>query len=367
MNIENTTPYVAETTVSFDSKGAEIHLVVVKGTFDITDNVENLPVAGDQRPLVYADEYYGDAEKSSILEAYDFAPFKPRTDVVLVGSAWAPRGKKAKRVDVRLQVGNLIDKALRVSGDRVWHKGAFGNWKATEPRYFTQIPLVYERSFGGVDTSDELDKNHKFHRDNLIGKGMFSRGRAIKDRNPQLPNIEYPNSTAKFPGQVIRTAGTSFICPQWTPRVTYAGTYDERWLEERFPFLPDDFDENYHQSAPIDQIVDAIEGGEEVKIFGVHQDGPIRFLIPIVDIPITFLFTKGKDVRVIPKLDTVVIWTDEGKLTLVWRASVKAQAKLYSLRMIVVGHRSKRWIALRRSTKPYFKNLGEYIKWRALH
>ncbi len=35
-------------------------------------------------------------------------------------------------------------------------------------------------------------------------------------------------------------------------RIKFAGTYDDKWKDERFPFLPQDFDEQYFLSAPVD-------------------------------------------------------------------------------------------------------------------
>ena len=42
----------------------------------------------------------------------------------------------------------------------------------------------------------------------------------------------------------------------WTPRLTYAGTYDQTWIDDVFPFLPADFDVRYYQAAPEDQQID---------------------------------------------------------------------------------------------------------------
>ena len=39
----------------------------------------------------------------------------------------------------------------------------------------------------------------------------------------------------------------------WRPRLSYAGTYDQHWIDEVFPFLPADFDDRYYQAAPEDQ------------------------------------------------------------------------------------------------------------------
>jgi len=35
------------------------------------------------------------------------------------------------------------------------------------------------------------------------------------------------------------------------PRVQLAGTYDDSWTEDRMPLLPDDFQERFHNAAPV--------------------------------------------------------------------------------------------------------------------
>jgi len=42
----------------------------------------------------------------------------------------------------------------------------------------------------------------------------------------------------------------------WSERLKYAGTYDDDWLENVFPFLP-----AYYQAAPADQQLLYLKGG----------------------------------------------------------------------------------------------------------
>ena len=44
--------------------------------------------------------------------------------------------------------------------------------------------------------------------------------------------------------------------PRLDAPLSYAGTYDQNWLDNVFPFLPADFDERYYQAAPEDQQID---------------------------------------------------------------------------------------------------------------
>src|SRR5690554_3600719 len=70
--------------------------VMLKATFRLPEGVGGTAaLAEEQLPLVTEDEHYdGDAAGSVRLEQ-DLVPFKPRADVVLVGSAYVPGGRAA--------------------------------------------------------------------------------------------------------------------------------------------------------------------------------------------------------------------------------------------------------------------------------
>jgi hypothetical protein len=59
----------------------------------------------------------------------------------------------------------------------------------------------------------------------------------------------------------------------WLPRIGYAGTYDQQWLDEHFPFLPPDFDEQYYQAAPLDQQLPKPLGEQMVSLVNLTPDG----------------------------------------------------------------------------------------------
>ena len=90
--LANTTGMQAAVALAMDKDANDYCVVVVKGTF-VTSASGTLKLAEKQRPLVYADEHYGDPETSAIRYESDFAPRKPLTDVVVVGKAVAPQGQ----------------------------------------------------------------------------------------------------------------------------------------------------------------------------------------------------------------------------------------------------------------------------------
>src|SRR5207302_3596070 len=51
----------------------------------------------------------------------------------------------------------------------------------------------------------------------------------------RVPNVEYPKSLISW--KQPRPAGFGPIARDWVPRVEFAGTYDEKWEQERLPLL----------------------------------------------------------------------------------------------------------------------------------
>ena len=86
----------------------------------------------------------------------------------------------------------------------------------------------------------------------------------------------------------------------------YGGTYDEAWLENEFPFLPADFNELYYQSAPKDQQMPFLLGGETVSLLNVTEDGKRSFKIPTVEMPVVFFKKNGEQEETKALVDTFV-------------------------------------------------------------
>src|SRR5512132_3250781 len=146
----NTTGMPAEICVSTDKAGRDYCICVAKGTFDIDERGE-ANLAEEQAPFVYADLHYGDPGTTSIRYECDFAPVKPKVDIILNGQAMSPDAKPVSELLAGLKVGN-IRKVIKVVGDRRWESGLSG-LRASAPTPFLSIPLIYERAFGGSDHS----------------------------------------------------------------------------------------------------------------------------------------------------------------------------------------------------------------------
>src|SRR5215203_6198759 len=141
MELINATSMAAGYAMGMQPDGRESLVVVVKGTFTIPTNGGEPRLAAEQVPLVEADIFTGEPGLSAPLYESDYAPRKPRCDVLLNGSAYAPGGKPTEHVTVSLKVGSW-SKSFEVVGNRVWQAG-FLNLAVSKPEPFTVMPISY--------------------------------------------------------------------------------------------------------------------------------------------------------------------------------------------------------------------------------
>ena len=357
----NTTGMQAGLTVSTDKDGRDYCVVVVKGMFVIGDDGQ-ATLAEEQEPFVYADKHYGDPGSTSIKYECDFSPFKPRSDVIVNGHAYAPEGKPVKEMVVSLEIGRS-KKEVQVIGDRRWERGLLG-LTASSPIPFVKMPLLYERAFGGSDHTHENPKKQGTEMRNPVGVGFHKNSDAKAIKETPLPNLEHRRHLIKTWSDTPPPIGFGHLGRGWQARIKFAGTYDDQWLKDQFPFLPADFDQQYFQSAPLDQQVPHLRGGEVVRCLGMSEAGTLVFAMPEIEVPVTFCF-RDRTVEPEVKLDTVQIEPDRQRLMLTWRTSVLLGRKLIALREIKVGKQPQPQPQLRRrSGKPHFKSINDLVAWK---
>jgi hypothetical protein len=289
-----------------------------------------------------ADTFSGEPGFSAPLNEVDFAPRKHRCDVLLNGSAHPPGGRPATRVEVGLRVNGMA-KSFAVVGNRSWQSGLRGV-TASAPEPFSVMPISYDRAFGGVDNRHEDPSRHGAFMRNPVGTGFH------KDLRPEwvdgtpMPNTEQSGRPIASPdSQAAVPMSFGPIGRGWEPRSKYAGTYDDTWREDHFPFLPPDFDEQYYQAAPLDQQVPHPQGGEEIRLVNLASGGEVAFTLPVFDAPIHFFPKKGErdDGKLV--LDTIVLEPDRQRFTLTWRATRPLKKNMFELAQILVGRKSGAW------------------------
>ena len=330
LEIANRTPFPAAISPSMDKEGVDWANVSVKGTFAIGRAVQ-LPAAEKQLPIWEGDQHWGDPATTSIRYGSDLGPAKTGTDVALLGHAY-PKGGRARQGDVGLQVGPLR-KMLRVYGDRKWVRSVMA-WIASPPVEFEKMPLVWERAYGGKDESDP--KKPALESRNPVGTGFAAHSSKERLEGLALPNLEDVRHPITAWNTRPPPACLGFIGPHWEPRRRLAGTYGEAWQKERFPLLPRDFDEAFHNAAAPELVARPhLAGGEQVVVVGASKEGDFSFALPKVGLAVT-AWVRGRESVHRPVLDTVVIEPDEKRVSLTWRASFPCPRRFMQIEAVLV-------------------------------
>ena len=183
---------------------------------------------------------------------------KVHGEVLLSAKCFAPKGQTVRGCPVSFSLGP-ISKELYVFGPRRWRTVAPGAHVITDPEPFTQVDLTWRNAFGGPD-----------HKPNPLGKG------AAQPENPDaqwlLPNVEYPRDLIGRTEDEPQPAGFLPLDVMWPQRFSKQGTYDDRWLQEEYPYYPKDMDWSFFNAAPEDQwLRDAFfTGKENILLEGLH-------------------------------------------------------------------------------------------------
>lgn len=334
MEIHNNTPFADGLTMGLGPDRKPCLSVIVKGTFTMpqTSSAEVEPVA-DQQEIATEDEYNEhDVTTGSLRIEADTVPYKPRTDVVVVGKAHAPGGEPVRHLDVSLRVGRRVQEVVRVFGDREWvfPTGMAVVPKRTDPVPFVEMPLIYERAYGGIDHTSS-----KWFSSNPIGQGFIGeKSKQTVDRTP-LPNLEDPNDLISSWKDRPEPVGFGFFRKDWQPRASYAGTVEgQEEMDEQFG-LPADFQFAFYNGAhPRLQVSEYLRGGERIALRHFTPDEYRQFTVPRTEPQVVVCrrsssgpssehqgpggaSTQTEDVPM--RLDTLVLRPEDDQFYVVWR------------------------------------------------
>ena len=221
--------------------------LIVKGSFAIRNGLQATSLIEPDPPT--GDILFGDALSESLRYPSDFVPFKPRADILLVGTGYSPAGQPVHYFPVRLKIANCL-KTLDVIGSRMWESKFF--WKKPgRPQLILKLPLTYENSWGGKD-----------YKKNPLGRGRDTL---------EMHNIELPHAWGQRRRALLEPAGFGPLPASWEPRKSMVGNYKGRWLKDRWPWFPGDFNWNYFNAAPADQQIEGyLRGDEELEFENLH-------------------------------------------------------------------------------------------------
>ena len=375
--VRNHTPFPSQYFQMMDAADEVFHVMVTRITYDLRalegDGTPALAAVQDE--LREVDEFYDADNISSVVQESDFAPFKPKCDVLLVNaSAHAPPNGGGKRKPLpRFPAGLRIDSAdgrqivqklVTVTGPRTLGRGLMGGYSLSEPEPVLAVPIRYEHAYGGTnqwwkgwpariedDQRMEIDLHEAY---NPIGCGLIEPNWQKKTGLSQFPapqieifekpftsahaetaarNAGNPDADAPYPA-----VGFGAIGRWWQPRRALAGSYDEVWKATRWPRLPDDFDFAYWNSAPDDQQIDYPQGGELVKLVNLvapeqAAEGSLAFRLPRNELKLLLHLDAGIPLFKAMNVDTLIIDAEAMKLTIVARCTVAAASGIEVLEL----------------------------------
>lgn len=312
MNVVNETSFTFAPIMGHVVYPKDTLTLIIKGTFRLKADSPAEMLPDDEQLLPTGDQFYDDDPHASVRYESDFVHFKPRADVMVVGHCHVPNGSPQPACSVRLEAGSVA-KSLMVFGKRVWERTLVGTKRMTDPEPFTSMPLRYENSFGGPGYSR-----------NPVGKGIRPRNHHESRDEHEIPNLKV------LEGEQLATmhegipAGFGPLGRAWSQRMALTGTYDKKWQNERWPWLPEDFNWGYFNAAPPDQQIKGyLRGDEPLHLENMHPEHNIlRSTLPGIRVR-CFLSEKvdgqNRFREVKTHLDTLWADMDKETLLLVWR------------------------------------------------
>jgi hypothetical protein len=314
LQLSNETPFAAERSVQLDPNGVQHWVVVVKATYRL-DRSGALHLHAKQEPVCVSPLFAGEEGASSLLRENEISYSCAGTDVVINGSAHAPGARPTTEMEVRVAFGT-VRKILRVVGERKWTP-AGSDLVASSPLTFVDMPLAYERAYGGTaqDDSGAIEPR------NPVGRGFGVRAQALVDQF--LPNVEDPAHPIRTWRDRPPPAGLGAVASHWSPRRELAGTFGESWQSNKLPLWPDDFNPLFFSVAAAGmRSATPLQGGERVVLEGLTADGSLSFNLPREVLMIDTWLGQSR-LRQTAHLQRVIIEPDESRLMMVWASILR--------------------------------------------
>lgn len=329
-SLSNHTDYAAERSWIRDQNGAEVWIVAVKATYEILPD-GSTRLADEQVP-VNSGPVAHPAQKSLRYES-DLGPPKAATDIILAGHAFAQSSEPVKEIVISFKVGAL-QRSARVIGKRTWRRGLIGlSPSKAEP--FLSMPLRHDLTFGGDDPES------KRYSGNPLGCG------AEKILELALPNIEPVKQSYEHGARGNTAVIFGPIPNHWPARMQYAGTYDQRWQDNRQPLAPLDLDPRYWQIAPAEQqVAGRLKGGETILLenltpAGFVAAGKLAFILPKLSLDLETRFFDGSRERSRPVIHTLILEPDTPRFSVVYHAALPCHAKVNLLDRTIIREKNR--------------------------
>lgn len=277
--------------------------------------------------LVLTDEFAGDPGHSALIREQDIAPFKPKTDLILRGTARSFEAKPRRDWAVGVAIPDVLSYSFHVRGPSLWRQH-MRRWQLMQPDAVTEVPLTYALAYGGqCQVGDEA----LFFESNPAGLGFMTKAAAAEIDQWSAPQIGLLGEfIAADPFAPMAVHGFMPIAKAWMPRRSQAGTFDKTWEQDRHPRMPLDYDLAFWNAAPLRmQIEPYLQGDEEIAVTGVsHKRDVVHLRLPGAKLALRSADTGQTLPMQLDTVDIEIETIDAGyaSITLLWRALVKDRA-----------------------------------------
>lgn len=338
---------VFEVVNGMDTERKTIFSVLLKRTYDI-QNSGVLVRSGQTLPLRKIDEYYDDGapDWATIKFEAELVPFKPYTDVIVIGKAYADQGNPIQQMDVSVSVGRR-SKTIRVVGDRKCRYNSGQNPSFTDPVPFQEMEIRYERAFGGKDEISDPQTPLAYPR-NDMGTGLILKNVRKRVEGLPLPNFE-DLADMLTPDRIILEdpyrwnslplpQGFGWLQRSWYPRSSFVGSMppyldpDEVMREETLGLVPQrqvalsrqfklpSYYPYFNNGASTGFIFKSLSGAESIKLSGLTPAGYLEFDLPGETPRLMMDISLGEN-ELKPFLHTVCIRPGDMQVDLIWRGA----------------------------------------------
>jgi hypothetical protein len=365
MMYERPTPFCRQMSGNHPD-GHSLLAVLTRSTFAVRPDGSCVP--SDVPLPLTVEPVFDDRNPELLLADTDLFPYKPYTDIVLLGHAYNRSG--APVVDVSLHMAE-VDKVVRVIGERRAARTASGSIVFSAPSRFDRMPLRYDLAYGGVDTATERVRGNPYEElrpfvdpaikleasspyrypRNPVGRGFVVELNAGTLEELSLPNIEEPDDPltperlvagvpTRWPTMPL-PAGFAWLEHGCFPRSAYLGVVPDHEpssapiAEAARAFAPMDildpkpviekFSFRFANGASHGLQVPYLRGDEEFELIGMHPGQERwRFRLPGNRPQIWTDGRNGKFNPTQPLVHAVIIEPDENRVGVVWCGAAPA-------------------------------------------
>lgn len=307
MLAKNETPFAAIAFEQYHRDGPPMGVVTCRATYNLMQD-GTLELA-DKQELVLADEYQGDPLKTSLLKASDLTPFKPNTDITIIGNTYAPLGENVTEWSFGIEVDSN-KRFLKAHGLRNWlpdgQKDEKPSWRMSDTTPVDFVPLDYRYAAGSSYFDAPNNDPNGF---NPIGAKLPHPDYTPEDAIIPVAMIDSDTAPIVDPYKLVQAQGFGPIPPFWQQRMQFVGTTDDAWRKNRFPQLPADFNYLHYQSASAGMIWRGfMKGDETISLHGLTLGEKIfSFNLPSIQPYAAFDWIDDRQAIAVLNLDGVHI------------------------------------------------------------